>query len=97
MTNGENNNRLNAVEFIWYAESDRWIYIERWSSGFIGLNFMQGDDYLEFRDSFGQMDYSLSKFYEDMEFELSYYKDTLVELEFIDKVMSIYLSSNLNK
>ena len=32
------NDRLNAVEHIWYAESDRWIYIERYASGYLGLN-----------------------------------------------------------
>ena len=41
--------RLNAVEHIWYPESDRWIYIERYASGYLGLNCMQGDEYEYFK------------------------------------------------
>ena len=90
------NDRLNAVEHIWYAESDRWIYIERYASGYLGLNCMQGDEYEYFKKNWGEIDRGMSEFYSTMKNDLMKLRAEMSELEFIDKVMWIYLESRMN-
>ena len=90
------NDRLNAVEHIWYAESDRWIYIERYTSGYLGLNCMQGDEYEYFKKHWCEIDRGMSEFYSTMKNDLMKLRAEMSELEFIDKVMWIYLESRMN-
>ena len=90
------NDRLNAVEHIWYAESDRWIYIERYASGYLGLNCMQDDDYEYFKKHWCEIDRGMSEFYSTMKNDLMKLRAEMSELEFIDKVMWIYLESRMN-
>ena len=90
------NDRLNAVEHIWYAESDRWIYIERYASGYLGLNFMQGDEYDYFKKNWCEIDKGMSEFYSTMKNDLMKLRVEMSELEFIDKVMWIYFESKIN-
>jgi hypothetical protein len=96
MINKGENKRLDKVEHVWHNDSDRWIYIERWSDGFIGVNCMQGDCYMSFRDNYANIDYKMSEFLEAMKEDLKYYYDTLSEIEFIDKVMWIYFEAIRN-
>ena len=90
------NDRLNAVEHIWYAESDRWIYIERYASGYLGLNCMQGDEYEYFKKHWCEIDRGVSEFYSTMKNDLMKLRAEMSELEFIDKVMWIYFESKMN-
>ena len=90
------NDRINAVEHIWYAESDRWIYIERYASGYLGLNCMQGDEYEYFKKNWCEIDRGMSEFYSTMKNDLMKLRAEMSELEFIDKVMWIYLESRMN-
>ena len=90
------NDRLNAVEHIWYAESDRSIYIERYASGYLGLNCMQGDEYEYFKKNWGKIDRGMSEFYSAMKNDLMKLRAEMSELEFIDKVMWIYLECKMN-
>tara|TARA_R110002072_G_scaffold88468_1_gene198882 strand:- start:1935 stop:2231 length:297 start_codon:yes stop_codon:yes gene_type:complete len=90
------NDRLNAVEHIWHEQSDRWIYIERYASGYLGLNCMQGDDYEYFKKNWGEIDRGMSEFYSTMKSDLITIRAQMGELEFIDKVMWIYLESRMN-
>jgi hypothetical protein len=90
------NDRLNAVEHIWYAESDRWIYIERYASGYLGLNCMQDDDYEYFKKHWCEIDRGMSEFYSTMKNDLMKLRVGMSELEFIDKVMWIYFESRMN-
>ena len=87
------NDRLNAVEHIWYAESDRWIYIERYASGYLGLNCMQGDEYEYFKKNWAEMNRAMSEFYDSMKTDLIKLRVEMSELEFIDKVMWIYFEA----
>jgi hypothetical protein len=87
------NDKLNAVEHIWYAESDRWIYIERYASGYLGLNFMQSDEYELFKNNWCKIDRSISEFYDTMKNDLLKLRVEMSELEFIDKVMWIYFEA----
>ncbi len=88
--------RLNAVEHIWYPESDRWIYIERYASGYLGLNCMQGDEYEYFKKNWCEIDRGMSEFYNTMKNDLLKLRVGMSELEFIDKVMWIYFESKIN-
>ena len=90
------NDRLNAVEHIWYEKSDRWIYIERYASGYLGLNFMQGDDYDYFKKNWCEIDKGMSEFYSTMKNDLIKLRVEMSELEFIDRVMWIYFKSKVN-
>ena len=90
------NDRINAVEHIWYAESDRWIYIERYAIGYLGLNCMQGDEYEYFKKHWCEIDRGMSEFYSTMKNDLMKLRAEMSELEFIDKVMWIYLESRMN-
>ena len=90
------NDRLNAVEHIWYSESDRWIYIERYASGYLGLNCMQGDEYEYFKKNWCEIDRGMSEFYNTMKNDLLKLRVGMSELEFIDKVMWIYFESKIN-
>ena len=85
--------RLNAVEHIWYAESDRWIYIERYASGYLGLNCMQGDEYEHFKIKWCEIDRGLSEFYDCMKADLLQLRVEMSELEFIDRVMWVYFEA----
>ena len=87
--------RLNAVEHIWYPESDRWIYIERFASGYLGLNFMQGDEYEHFKIKWCEIDRGLSEFYDCMKTDLLQLRVEMSELEFIDKVMWVYFEAKV--
>ena len=90
------NDRLNAVEHIWHEQSDRWIYIERYASGYLGLNFMQGDEYDYFKKNWCEIDKGMSEFYSTMKNDLMKLRVEMSELEFIDKVMWIYFESKIN-
>ncbi len=90
------NDRLNAVEHTWCEESDRWIYIERYASGYLGLNFMQGDEYDYFKKNWCEIDKGMSEFYSTMKNDLMKLRVEMSELEFIDKVMWIYFESKIN-
>jgi hypothetical protein len=57
--------RLFSVEHRWDQENDRWIYIEHYESGYLGLNFMQGDEYELFKGGWCKMDRGLSEFYNE--------------------------------
>ncbi len=85
--------KLNAVEHVWYAESDRWIYIERYASGYLGLNCMQGDEYEYFKKNWCEIDRGMSEFYDTMKDDLIKLRVDMSELEFIDKVMWIYFEA----
>ena len=89
------NDRLNAVEHIWYPEFDRWIYIERYASGYLGLNFMQGDEYEHFKIKWCEIDRGMSEFYDTMKNDLLKLRVEMSELEFIDKVMWIYFEAKV--
>jgi len=87
--------KLNTVEHIWYAKSNRWIYIERYENGNLGLNFMQGDEYNRFKKHWCVKAEGLSDFYSVMKNDLKELRVNMSELEFIDKVMWIYFEATI--
>ncbi len=79
--------KLIHIEHLFCKEDDRWILIERYEGGSVGLNFSQGDDYEYFKGYNTDINESLSKFYALM------YRDFYrggSEIEFINKIMWLY-------
>lgn len=82
--------RIIGVEHHWVVSSDRWIYIERYSDGSIGLNFNQGDDHKYFVKTATDVDKALTAFYGSMVIELRDSSKQVPELAFINKVIWIW-------
>ena len=79
------------VEHVWDFPNDRWIYIERYdSTRYIGLNYMQGGEYDEFKKDWCKVDRGLSDFYNQMKSTFETQRNTLTEVEFINDVMWTY-------
>ena len=81
------------VRHVWHQPSDRWIYIEKHVDGWIGLNFMQGDEYELFKKDFCVVDNALSTFFGEMKndelpFDLQLQEDG--DVEYIDKIIWIF-------
>jgi hypothetical protein len=81
--------RLFSVEHRWDKENDRWIYIEHYESGYLGLNFMQGDEYELFKGGWCKMDRGLSEFYSGNRETLNY-SPSQSELDLINTAMWLY-------
>jgi len=88
----ENGYRLFKVEHRWDTENDRWIYIEHYESGYLGLNFMQGDEYELFKKNWCQMDRGLSEFYNGNKETLKKYPGAS-EIETINTAMWLFHSA----
>ena len=41
-------------EHIWDQSNDRWIFLEHQDGILVGLNYMQGDEYEDFKDAFSE-------------------------------------------
>lgn len=85
--------KINKVEHIWCKSEDRWIYIEyNAQNEIIGLNFMQGDEYEEFKEEWCESNETLVRLYNTLKKEFkdeSNYRST--QIEFINKCFWIYL------
>ena len=93
------------VNHIWHQPSDRWIYIEKHEDGWLGLNFMQGDEYELFKEDFCVEDRALSTFFDEMKNDelpfdlqrpLMSYISPIEEngdVEYIDKIIWIFLKA----
>jgi len=78
---------IESVQHIWDQFHDRWIYIEKYrEDDFIGLNFMQGDEYEDFKENWCNVDMHISNIYHSMKDEYPHELKKVGELEFINKV-----------
>ena len=81
------------ISHIWSEEHDRWIYIEyNEQRKIIGLNFMQGDDYIFFKEGFAVTDDRLTSFFGEMKLYFPIELASVSRLEFINKVMGTYFA-----
>lgn len=79
------------ISHIWSEEYDRWIYIEyNEQRKIIGLNFMQGDDYIFFKENFAVTDDKLTRFFDEMKSTFPIELVSVSRLEFINKVMGAF-------
>jgi hypothetical protein len=77
----------------WHEPSDRWIYLEYHEDGWIGLNFMQGDEYELFKDEYCVEDKELSTFYHEMindDLPFHFHEEAVRDIEFIDEIIWIF-------
>ena len=78
------------VEHVFCPEDDRWILIERYEGGQIGLAFCQGDDYEVFKKHCANIDEVLSKFYYIMYRDFYEGASQDEEIFIINKIMWLY-------
>ena len=90
-----NGDALLRVEHVWCQGDDRWVYIERYKSGYLGLNFMQGDEYELFKGSWCKMDRGLSEFYNENNETIKKYPGASA-IETINAAMWLYHSAIAN-
>ena len=84
-------NTIHKVEHIWCAENDRWIYLAKNAEmKIIGMNFMQGDDYRHFKDSWCNNNPPLLKFYNEMLCTFPIEKQNVTTISFMNKCMWAY-------
>jgi hypothetical protein len=82
---------LIKVEHVWSEQDDRWMLIERYKdTNYVGLNYMQGDDYQHFKESWCKVDSGLSDFYNQMKITFNTQWLAHTEIEFINDVMWTY-------
>ena len=85
---------VEKVEHIWCNSNDRWIYIEyNEQRKIIGLNFMQGDEYENFKKSWCVIDEGLTEFYKSMLYTFPIEKASVDTISFINKCMWAYHSA----
>jgi len=85
------NRKVVKIEHIWNERNDRWMLIERYEDvKYIGLNYMQGDDYEHFKESWCKVDKGLSEFYNQMKITFTTQRQAHTEIEFINDVMWTY-------
>ncbi len=76
------------VEHIWCEEDDRWIYIEKDAKmKIIGINFMQGDAYKEFKKYWCINNPPLFEFYKQMLYTFPIEEKSVTTISFINKCM----------
>jgi len=81
----------DKITHEWCEQNDRWIYIEYNSQRkIIGLNFMQGNEYDNFKKNWCKSDEGLTEFYNSMLYTFPIEKSSVNTLEFINKVMWSY-------
>lgn len=84
-------NTIFKVEHIWCADNDRWIYLEKNEQReIIGMNFMQGDDYSHFKNSWCNNNPPLLKFYKEMLYTFPTERQSVTSISFMNKCMWAY-------
>ena len=85
---------IDKVEHVWCEDNDRWIYLEyNKQRKIIGMNFMQGDSYEDFKKDWCNNDQGLTEFYNYMLYTFTIEKASVSTLSFINKCMWTFHSS----
>jgi len=85
---------ITKAEHVKCEENDRWIYIERYTDGTVGLNFMQEaseEVYPCFKKHWCKVDEKLTDYYHYMCETFTIEREGLSELEFMNKVFWTYV------
>ena len=89
-------NEVTKIEHVWCDSNDRWIYIEyNEQREIVGLNFMQGDEYEYFKESWACNNPYLMAFYTTMLHTFPIEKLNVTTLNFINKVMWAFHETGL--
>ena len=85
---------IGKIEHVWCEDNDRWIYLEyNKERKIIGMNFMQGDFYEDFKKDWCKNDQGLTEFYNYMLYTFTIEKASVSTLSFINKCMWTFHSS----
>ena len=92
------NNKVIKIEHIYNNANDRWIYLEYNDQNKIcGMNFMQGDEYEEFKVNWVVNDPGLMEFYGEMLYTFPIECASVNTIEFINKCMWAFHSCEVFK
>ena len=87
------------VEHIWSKDNDRWMYLEyNEKAKVVGMNFMQGNEYLHFQQCWCENNEHMFEFYKEMLNTFPIECASVDKIEFINKCMwAFYSSSSLHE
>ena len=84
-------NKATTIKHVWNEENDRWMYLEyNINDKLIGMNFMQGDCYEDFKESWCENDKGMCEFYNSCLYTFPIEKQSVNEINFINKCMWAY-------
>lgn len=90
--------RVTKVSHVWSEKDDRWIYLEYNEQNKIcGMNFMQGNEYEEFKVNWSVNDPRLMEFYGEMLYTFPIECASVNTIEFINKCMWAFHSCEVFK
>ena len=90
--------RVTKVSHVWSEKDDRWIYLEYNEQNKIcGMNFMQGNEYEEFKVNWSVNDPGLMEFYGEMLYTFPIECASVNTIEFINKCMWAFHSCEVFK
>ena len=85
------NENLVRIEHIKVKENDRWVYIETYKSGRIGINYMQGSDCYElFKERFCRVDDALTEFYMRLNVEYTTKHECMDLIDCVNSAIWLY-------
>tara|TARA_R110000803_G_C11918741_1_gene314099 strand:- start:602 stop:913 length:312 start_codon:yes stop_codon:yes gene_type:complete len=85
------NEEITEVQHIWVEDQDRWVYLEyNKLHKIIGMNFMQGYEYVNFKDQWCYNDIGLTDYYNMMLYTFPIEKASVDTLAFVNKCMWSY-------
>jgi len=85
---------IKEVNHLWNEPNDRWMYIEYDEDNkIVGLNFMQGDEYLLFKEHWCKSDQGMTDFYNQMLYTFPIEFSSVGKISFINKCMWAYHSA----
>tara|TARA_R110001606_G_C15202904_1_gene631911 strand:+ start:184 stop:681 length:498 start_codon:yes stop_codon:yes gene_type:complete len=99
MRNKVNKDKATTIKHVWDEDNDRWMYLEYTNyevdgidtNKLIGMNFMQGDFYEDFKEKWCENDRGMFEFYNScFLYTFPIEKNSVSEIEFINKCMWAY-------
>jgi hypothetical protein len=90
----ETTRQVSRVEHVFHEMADRWIYLEYDADNqLMGVNFMQGDDYEDFKELWAYGDKGLTKYCRAMKIIFPTEKASVSELNFISRCMDSWVEA----
>ncbi len=91
---GTTSNDIQKVEHIWNEKSDRWLYVERnIASEIIGVNFMQGNDYNDFKRHWCITHVELTRFHNYMKEAFKLEANNYMQVTFLNMCIDTYIKA----
>ena len=95
---GTTSNDMQKVEHIWNEKSDRWLYIESNIAGeIIGVNFMQGNDYKDFKRYWCITHVELTRFHNYMKETFKLEARNYMQVTFLNMCIDTYIKARYQR